>query len=226
MERRRFLELSFGTAAVLVTSPHLTFAQEDTRNPTLATLDSYQTYIEPERADFEENVISQKDLFIGYYPITRERQLTDFNMYYPLYRAAEIQYGVPWQLIWVMHIQETQVSTHPNPGASGYEGAMQRSPRLFPLQQTLSAAEDWEFLKALPQRYTQGSPPFRNDYREIMWAGMHIPERAHSFHPNLSFEDGILQTVRYNYSAAVFGNQRVNQFLKIRPNFDPYKRSL
>jgi hypothetical protein len=226
MERRKFLKLSSGilvTAALDPIEVVQSFAEDDIA---LTSLESYQSYVEPERTDFEENVVSQKDLFIGYYPITRERQLIDFNMYYLLYRAAEIQYGVPWQLLWVMHIQETQVSTHPNPAASGYEGAMQRSPIFFPFEQTLQAAENWEYLRQLPQRYNQGYAPFRNDYREILWAGMHIPERARNFFPHLGFEEGILMTVRKAYSAEVYGNQRVNQFLKIRPLFEPYSRSL
>ena len=227
MERRQFVKLSSGilvTASLNPIEVIQSFAEEDR---SLTSLENYQNYIEPERADFEENIVSQKDLFTGYYPITRERQLVDFNMYYPLYRAAEIQYGIPWQLLWVMHIQETQVSTHPDPGVSHvYVGAMQRSKNLFPFSQTLKATQNWEFLAALPQRYSQGISPYFNDYREILWAGMHIPEKAQSFFPNLGFEEGILTTVRKAYSAEVYGNQRVNQFLKIRPLFEPYKRSL
>lgn len=232
--KKTAIELVAGlTLTTTLLSPELVHAQEDITlsTPESSPLDKYLAYLEPQKAAYRQVILDNSPFqtFFPYsinHPYAVDQQLADLDMYLPIFYAAQLEYGVPWDLLWVMDIQETQVSRL-YPGASGiYVGAMQRSKSLYPVSQTIEASQNWEILSGLPQRYNSGVSPYYNDYREILWAAQHLTQRAQERYPDLAFLDGILRVVRTGYSAEVFGNQRANRFLAVHPLFEAARTTI
>lgn len=56
---------------------------------------------------------------------TRESIARDLDIYYPIYKAVEAKYNIPWQLVWMMHTEETGASIHQRPDHGATRGAVQ-----------------------------------------------------------------------------------------------------
>jgi hypothetical protein len=180
-------------------------------------LESYLRQIKTEQKRLEAVVISN-DLFSGYTSLSRAQVAEDFRTYFPFYKAAESKYGVPWSLLWIIHIQETNVSRSFDPEASGYLGAMQRSPKYYPDGVAQRAAANWEFLSNLPQRYHHKEGNRTSDFEEIFFAAWKISRDAASIRekqPSLSHEESILQA-NFSYCAAQHAEERIKQYRAIK----------
>lgn len=100
------------------------------------------------------------------------QQTEDLTMYYPIYRAAQDRFGVPWDLIWIIHQEESNVSRN----ESAYDcnihcGPMQRSVAYHPQEDVDRANVGMEYLQILPVRHSI-------DASEIVWAAAAIDEWA------------------------------------------------
>lgn len=193
-------------------------------NYKLPTLKKFLKKIRTERYQFGA-VVAENNLMAGIKNLTQEQQLDDFEIYFPIYKAAQIKYQVPWFLLWIIHTHETVASRDPNPGASDYVGAMQRHALSWPDQEIYEAAQGWEFLDKLPQRYHQPRSirinSFSVDYQEILWAASFLDRMAQLRYPKLDHEDGILAVVKYNYSAESHGIARVRKYYQLKEKFYP-----
>jgi hypothetical protein len=181
-------------------------------------LENYLTNIEEEKQQILPKV-EANELFAGFENSCNARRVEDFEMYFPIYKACELEFGVPWPLLWVIHVQETMVSTHRNPAASGYVGAMQRADWLWKDAELIESSQNWDMLKDLPQRYFRSrfisKNPYSVDYQEILWAAGFIRRQADLRYPELPHQDSFLKVVRQNYSAEVHGIKRVQKYQEL-----------
>lgn len=177
-----------------------------------AFLETYLAEIEPERA-YTEQIFTESDPLKDFIRLNSDQRLEDFNIYHPLYKAAEVAYQIPWYLLMVIHAHETTFSRSTNPERNGYLGAMQIHP--MHTRELKDAALGWEFLDDLDQRYLKRQGYRTNDWEEILRAGLFIRNRANQkrFY---SDEEKILNIVTYNYSATVHGLARVRQYRYIK----------
>jgi len=140
-----------------------------------------------------------------------------------MYKAAEIKYGIPWLMLWIVHAHETEASRNENPGQSGYRGAMQRDPR-HPISGLADAMQGFEFLSELKQRYHDG-PGVGNkssDFAEIMWSARFFRNRIDdrlNKGINTTEERALLATLAYDYSAEVNGLIRRRHYEDKKPLF-------
>lgn len=181
------------------------------------TLGDHLREIRPLEAKLRK-VVENNDLFAGFKKLTADERLEDFDMYFPIYLAADFKYEIPWYLLWLMHTHETTVSRERWPEMNGYLGAMQRSSRYYPNSVVAEAIKGWEILDPLPQRYskTRGFPT--NDYEEIFFAAWKLRNDADQIrknHPSLSYEESFLEAL-YSYSAPEFAAQRIRQYRYIQ----------
>lgn len=192
--------------------------QPKTSHAQYLDLENYLSCIEEEKQKVLPKV-ERNELFAGFEDSCNTRRVEDFLMYFPIYKAGELEFGVPWSLLWVIHVQETMVSTHKNPAASGYIGAMQRADWLHKDRELLEATQNWGFLKDLPQRYFRSRfvsiNPFSVDYQEILWAAGFIRRQADTRYSHMDHMNGFLTVVKQNYSAEVHGIKRVAKYQEI-----------
>jgi hypothetical protein len=155
-----------------------------------------------------------------------EAQQDDLKLYFPLYRAAEETFAVPWEYLWVMHEHETTASRHPNPSSSGYVGAMQRSEEFYPQATVLQAASGWEFLANAPQRYMPpGHPTW--DYQEILFAGWKVRKDSkalRSQNPEMTDLEALMQA-QFRYCAPQNAKLRNTDFAIVREEVIRWKIS-
>ncbi len=185
---------------------------------------SLQAYLESiqEKKALYTQIVANTDLFKGFKELPRERQLADFEMYFPILKAAEIKYGVPWYLLWLNHFAETECSRNEFPEKNGYVGAMQRNPRFYSEEYVAKAIADWEFLKLLPQRYLKKIGSQTNDYEEIFFAARKIAERAHGFiEQGTDFEEAMLKALD-SYCSLENARKRKNYFPILKEKLIPY----
>lgn len=198
--------------------PKLLVPKAVSASPVYPDLENYLECINEEKQQVLPKV-EANEIFAGFENSCNSRRVEDFLMYFPIYKAGELEYGVPWPLLWVIHVQETMVSTHKNPAASGYVGAMQRADWFWRDSELLEASKNWEFLKELPQRYSRSrfvsKNPYSVDYQEILWAAEFIRRQADMRYPHMDHMSGFLTVVRQNYSAQVHGIKRVNKYLEL-----------
>lgn len=173
-------------------------------------LDTYLEEIVPDQEQILTNVTNYPTPILrGIKDLSKERELEEISRYFPLYRAAEITYNIPWSLLMIIHAHETTFSSDPHTNNRSFTGAMQRAVS-WPESQTIAAAEGWDFLANIPQRIP-------TDYREILWAGSYIRRVAQQRYPTLLEEDSYLATVKNNYSAQVAGIARVVKYQELKP---------
>lgn len=128
-----------------------------------------------------------------------EQQAEDLQMYYPIYRVGQDRYGVPWELTWIIHEQESNVSRNPAAFESNiHYGAMQRAVEFHSLEDRDRANEGLEFLQVLPARHF-------DDAQEIILATAEIAEWAGP--------DKYFQRALYKYSASGPAAYRFRKFL-------------
>ena len=96
-------------------------------------------------------VIESFDVFQGHKDISKELRMSSYRMYFPMYKAGEIKYGIDWKWALIVHGCETGFSTHPNPWRNGFFGPLQAS---YDPKEIKQAINGWEILRLLPQRYT------------------------------------------------------------------------
>lgn len=168
-----------------------------------------------------EVIVKKYDLFKDFKELTEEQRISDYLMYFPMYKAGEIQNDIPWFLLWIVHIQESAVSRAVYPEINGYRGGMQRHPRFYNDQMSIESARGWEFLKLLPQRYSKDKGYKTNDYEEILFASKKISDDAGGIKnrsPSLSWEQSFLSAQNL-YCAEQFANERIDRYFKIKQLF-------
>ena len=228
MERKRILTAAF--VAFLAMQPMATKADADPTSiefvshalsEEMIQLNDFLLGIEKEHEQIQEFILQYPGnpptgfLLAPLKKLSKEQELEDFNKYFPMYKAAELKYGVPWLLLWGIHEHETTASRDPNTYNSLYHGAMQRSWQSWPERQTFAAAGGWEFLRHLPQRY-------QNDWREIMWAGHFIKRVSVLQYPHLPEDKGIIQVVTNNYSAEDHAKKRVSWYDRVKKDLEKF----
>jgi len=159
-------------------------------------------------------IVAKNDIFDGFKDFTEAQRVDDFNRYFPIYRAVDLKYQIPWLLLWIMHAAETAVSRDTSLNQAGNTGAMQIDSDGKHLEE---APINWEFLASLPnQRHS-------DDWKELLKGGLFIRNHADILKKaalNISDEGTVLDVVRYDYSAVQFGKARVNQYLRMKTLFD------
>lgn len=229
--RRDFVKIAAVTSASLWL-PFLKAPQADASPNTIALNEPFvespiealpptpinlQTYLSSIRQDQERlrEVVEENDIFEGFKHFTPEQRVEDFDIYFPIYLAGDLKYQIPWPLLWIMHAAETAISRNSEPNQGKQVGAMQINSDYNYLEE---ATVGWEFLRNLPdQRYP-------DDWKELLKGALYIRNKADEikdlYYPKLSDENGILNVVKYRYSASEFGIARANQYLRIKALFD------
>lgn len=189
--------------------------EEIQQDPKLLKLETYLSSLQVDE-DRLRQIVAENDIFAGFKHFTTEQRVDDFNRYFPIYRAADLKYGIPWALLLTIHADETAVSRDPNLNQGEQVGAMQIDKRYD--QYLKEAITGWEFLEDLPNLRDP------KDCEEIFKAALYIRNRAEQikelYGPQISDIDAVLKVVGEYYSAPQYGNARVNQYLKIRSLFD------
>lgn len=127
-----------------------------------------------------------------------KEQTEDLKLYYPIYRAGQDKYGVPWELTWIIHQEESNVSRNPAAFESNiHYGAMQRAVEYHTLEDRGRANEGLEYLGNLPVRHS-------DDAMEIILATAEVAEWAG---PDRNFERAL-----YKYSASGPAADRFQKF--------------
>lgn len=151
------------------------------------------------------DIMIEEDILKGIKGLSKEQRAEDMDMYFDIYKAAEVETGVPWFLLYIKHAHETTVSRHRNPEESGYVGAMQRDADLWPKEYLEEAITGWEFLRdSKDVRYMKKKGYKTNDVEEILFAAYKLRRDAlviQEKKPYLSDEQAIMH-VLYSYSAA------------------------
>lgn len=135
------------------------------------------------------------------------QQTEDLEIYYPIYRAAGDKFGVPWDLLWIVHEQESTVSRN----AAAFEsnihyGAMQRAVEFHPQEDVDRANVGLEYLQALPARHF-------DDAVEIVWAAAAVGE--------WSGEQNDFHRALLRYSARGPAEERFQKFLELESFLKP-----
>jgi hypothetical protein len=161
-----------------------------------------------------EPVIRQNRYF-GFAGLTVQQQVDDFRIYFPIYHAAELEYGIPWELMWVSHVLETLVSRHETPEIGGV-GAMQRNDYFYPKSVVIQAVQGYEFLRQIEgQRYTPDVGDFPTyDSDEILWAASKIHNDAQkilAFNPGIDWQEAVRRAL-YSYCSESCAAYRFNEF--------------
>lgn len=179
-------------------------------------LEEYRESIAKEKARIEE-IVSRKPLFNDFKTISLKDQLEDFQTYYAFWRAGEAQFGVPWLLLWITQLDETNCSRAEFPERNGHLGGMQRNPEFYSEEYVKEAVSGWEFLKWLPQRYLKEIGSETNDYEEIFFAARKIGEKAKEImaEEGLNFEESCLKALD-NYCSSKNAERRRKQYRIIR----------
>lgn len=200
------------------------------RQPNLNPLYGFLQQIAPEEVQMKEILQNYPgNIMAGIKNLNTEDNLADLQMYYPLYRAAQIKYQIPALLLWIIHAHETTVSRDPNPEQSGHHGAMQLSSEHYNKELIIHAPDDWEFLDNLPQRYSTKLGWQTNDWEEILRAACLIrwmagwgtteDENGILILDPKKDEQLILEVAEYRYSNSEYGFKRVSKYLELKQLF-------
>jgi hypothetical protein len=134
----------------------------------------------------------------------------DLEMYYPIYKAVEEKFNIPWHLLWIIHIEESSMSKNHDAfekkdGSCGQYGAMQRHTCFHFDENVNFASKGLESLKDLPQRQ-------HDDWKEISWAAMKLREDWDS-------KGSLLEALK-RYSAEEPAIRRYNIYLENQKLFE------
>lgn len=219
--RRDILNLTLKATTAVVESALLPevvkAADPDPNSPENNLLANFENSIKKEKASVIGKLM-YLGAMAGFADLTPEQKAEDLGIYFPMYKAAEIKYQVPWSLLWIIHYHETTVSRNRYPEGSGYLGAMQRDGSFYNEGYLKEATSGWEFLEKLPQRYHQDTGSYTSDYKEILFAARKIREDADriiSINPNLTSEEALLEA-QENYCSPLFAPVRIKQFLVVK----------
>lgn len=177
------------------------------------TLKDYLDLIKEDKNQAMSFVAEKENVMSGIKKLSERQVMTDLDMYFPMYKAGEMEYGIDWKMLWIIHTHETAVSRDPNTYNLSFRGAMQRSYKLHPDEELATAAKKWEFLGELAQRYS-------DDWREILWAARFIKNKAWEIYPDLPESMAMLEVVENNYSAHEHGVARVKKYLELKEMFE------
>ncbi len=180
-------------------------------------LNRYLMRIRPEYDSYYA-VISRQRFFNEFKGLTLEQQIDDFERYFPLYYAAELEYQIPWEMMWIAHEQETVASRHGFP-TEGFQMGMQRNEEYYSLKDVLEASRKYDFLQLWQgQRYTSNlGPGYTYDYQEILWAASKMRDNAETIlelNPGMSWEEAVM-SAQYSYCAPFCAAERNAQYLRI-----------
>lgn len=219
---RRIAELATALMLINLATPSVAIkaeeiAAQETPFRNFNSLEEYLSVINPQHIQVIE-IASQSRLLNGIKNLTIEQQVEDLQIYFPMYKAAEITYNVPWELLWIIHAHESAVSRDPYPERSGYRGAMQISPIHERTAWFIEAPVGWEVLTELPQRYSRSLGFKTNDWEEVLRSAAFIQTKALQIYGSDNL-DSILKVVKYNYSAREHGMRRAEKYLHLKPFF-------
>lgn len=125
----------------------------------------------------------------------------DLEMYYPIYRTAQDKYGVPWELMWIIHEAESTASRNEAAFENNiHYGAMQRALEFHPQEDIDRANVGMEYLQTLPVRHF-------DDAAEIVWAAAAVAEWAG--------EEKDYARALYKYSASGPAADRLQKFKEL-----------
>lgn len=122
--------------------------------------------------------------------ISQEQLMNIFDTYFPIYYAAQQKYEVPWEMMMIIHCEESDFSTIEEPlSKNRYVGAMQRDATMdsdiHSSESVIDALAGYEFLGLQDYRYKVKSEGMHmipgngadlekycpsDDLGEIMWA--------------------------------------------------------
>lgn len=160
-----------------------------------------------------------------FHNLTRAEVEEDLNMYFDMYWAGWEKYQVPWYMLWVMHIQESTVSRDKKAENDGalqvYRGNLNSMPGL------LNADDGYERLRDLPQRFSTRGGARTTDSQEILrgasyirlFANERITRNPKTYADN--DEKAVLDVVNKDYSAEIYGDQRVKKYKEIKKILEP-----
>ena len=129
------------------------------------------------------------------------QQAEDLTMYYPIYRAAQDRFGVPWDLIWIVHQAESTVSRNPAAFTNKVNyGAMGRALADSTDEDVARANRGYEDLRQLLVRHF-------DDKDEIFWGTAALSEWAGQ---DRDFHKALLR-----YSSRETAEMRFRRFLAL-----------
>jgi len=128
--------------------------------------------------------------------------LEALQTYYPIYRASGERFGVPWELLYIMHGEESTYSTDPAAFEiiSDQYGAMQRNIDFHPQSSVDKYYLGMEYLSNIPVRHF-------DDSKEINYASAVLDEYRD--------ETGDLYSALFKYSAAGPAQNRWRKYLNL-----------
>lgn len=162
--------------------------------------------------------------------LTLEQNLNDFDMYFPIWKAGEKKYGIPWYYFWGIQLHETTVSRNPWPSLSGHIGSFQLTKENMKKASIIEAPENWEMLRELPQRYSTKKGWETNDCDDVLRGGAFIRMLAgwgvstdtngNEFLDHKKDKQLLLDVIEYRYSAHEHGVERVRQLRQLEYHFE------
>ena len=159
-----------------------------------AALEKYQTEL-PQILKIAE---ANKEIFLD---------IESLAMYYPIYRAAEDKFQVPWELLYITHGEESTYSQDPNAFVIKNDqfGAMGRNILYHPQEDVDKFFEGMDFLDRVPTR----DP---TDPEEIIYAAREYFE--------WSIETGGLRGAIGRYCRADIAERRWEKYCRMSALFD------
>lgn len=189
-----------------------TFSPTPTETPTQTP--TPEPTLTPEEEYFEQKtrilkvVGKNRILLKSFKELTREQIIEDIDLYYDIYKGAEMKYSIPWYLLWVVHVHETTVSRDQNPGRLGFYGGMQFHLGYYPFNYINESISGYEYLNQKPTRYTgdaasifAAARKMDNDANQILGKNPKTP---------VNRRYAILQA-QYRYCAELYATQRIEQ---------------
>lgn len=164
-------------------------------------------------------IVSSRLLFEGFKALTLEQQVDDFERYFPIYYAVQLEYGVPWEMMWVAHVQETTASREEIDPWREVLYAMQRHTGFYTEEDVAAALGEYDFLTLWEgQRYTPELEDVpTTDAEEIIWAGSKMNADAER---RMGYMDidwiRAVELAQYSYCADFCAHHRIEQFRKVR----------
>lgn len=133
--------------------------------------------------------------------------LEALSMYYPVYRAAQDRFGIPWQLLYIMHGEESGYSIDPRAYQiiSDQYGPMQRNIDFHPESRLTKYIVGLEYLANLPLRHPE-------DAKELIYGAAIMKE-------NFDQTGDWLSALKL-YSAAVHAENRYRKYIEMSTLFE------
>ncbi len=170
-----------------------------------------------ERKNIREKIDQLVPLFAEkqFYNLSKQEIQADLEMYFDMYWAGWEKYQIPWSLLWIIHIHESRVSRDIQADKNG-DGALQviRAMTRNPAIQT--ASDGYRTLEERTQRFSTRGGKRTTDSDEILYGSAYIRVLVNEKKYGSNDEEAVLKVVTNNYSARVFGEQRVAKYRQVK----------